>query len=46
MLVYWNTLAYNFINSVLDRCPHCQHYKWEYVEIAEEVQRRSVTPGM
>jgi len=36
----------NFSITLYIRCPHCQHYKWEYVEIAEEVKRRSVTPGM
>jgi len=25
-------------------CPHCQNYKWEYVEIADEVIRRSISP--
>eukprot|EP00584_Thalassiosira_punctigera_P012723 CAMPEP_0172547888 /NCGR_PEP_ID=MMETSP1067-20121228/17314_1 /TAXON_ID=265564 ORGANISM="Thalassiosira punctigera, Strain Tpunct2005C2" /NCGR_SAMPLE_ID=MMETSP1067 /ASSEMBLY_ACC=CAM_ASM_000444 /LENGTH=736 /DNA_ID=CAMNT_0013335037 /DNA_START=252 /DNA_END=2462 /DNA_ORIENTATION=+ len=25
-------------------CPHCQDYKWDYVEVAAEVQRRSITP--
>ncbi len=28
-------------------CPHCQHFKWEYIEIAAETKRRTTsTPGM
>lgn len=27
-------------------CPHCQNYKWRYMELAAEVLRRSITPGM
>lgn len=28
-------------------CPHCQHFKWEYIEIATETKRRATaTPGM
>ena len=34
------------VYDTLHRCPHCQNYKWDYVEIAAEVQRRSVSPGM
>jgi thiol-disulfide isomerase/thioredoxin len=27
-------------------CPHCQHFKWEYIEIAKETKRRATaTPG-
>ncbi|KAL7536527.1 hypothetical protein ACHAWF_005486 [Thalassiosira exigua] len=25
-------------------CPHCQNYKWTYVDIATEVKRRSISP--
>mmetsp|Transcript_14891 Transcript_14891/g.24400 ORF Transcript_14891/g.24400 Transcript_14891/m.24400 type:complete len:803 (+) Transcript_14891:59-2467(+) len=24
-------------------CPHCQHFKWEYIEIATETRRRTTT---
>lgn len=24
-------------------CPHCQHYKWDYIEIAMETKRRATT---
>jgi thiol-disulfide isomerase/thioredoxin len=27
-------------------CPHCQNYKWRYMELAAEVLRRAITPGM
>ena len=39
-----NAKSYCYVIHIY-RCPHCQNYKWRYVEIAEEVKRRSITPG-
>ena len=45
---FWSSLAcvtFTHIFRFLQWCPHCQNYKWAYIGIAAEVQRRSISPG-
>lgn len=45
---FYSSLAcvtFTHIFRFLQWCPHCQNYKWAYIGIAAEVQRRSISPG-